>query len=82
MAAAAMKHKALNFAKLDKFERMNFRRWQKKMHVLLSSMRVVYVQTTPILDDGGDNPIVKQVRKRAKMLNLSKNYEIRWRPNI
>ncbi|GJU33765.1 hypothetical protein Tco_1182119 [Tanacetum coccineum] len=41
MAAAAMKHMALNFSKLDKFEGVDFRRWQKKMHFLLSSMSVV-----------------------------------------
>ncbi|GJY72867.1 zinc finger, CCHC-type containing protein [Tanacetum coccineum] len=52
MAAAAMKHMALKFAKLDKFEGVNFRRWQKKMHFLLSSMSVVYVLTTPMPEDG------------------------------
>ncbi|GJR67185.1 zinc finger, CCHC-type containing protein [Tanacetum coccineum] len=69
MAIAAMKHMASNFAKLDKFEEVDFRRWQKKMHFLLSSMSVVYVLTTPILDDGGDDPTVEQVRKRAKWDN-------------
>ncbi|GKA67029.1 zinc finger, CCHC-type containing protein [Tanacetum coccineum] len=53
--AAAMKHMASNFAKLDKFEGVNFRRWQKKMHFLLCSMSVVYVMTTPIPEDGGDD---------------------------
>ncbi|GKA93203.1 zinc finger, CCHC-type containing protein [Tanacetum coccineum] len=52
MAATAMKHMASNFAKLDKFKGVNFRRWQKKMHFLLSSMSVVYVLTTPIPEDG------------------------------
>ncbi|GJX67874.1 zinc finger, CCHC-type containing protein [Tanacetum coccineum] len=69
MDIAAMKHMASNFAKLDKFEGVNFRRWQKKMHFLLSSMRVVYVLTTPILEDGGDDSTVEQVRKRAKWDN-------------
>ncbi|GKE70169.1 hypothetical protein Tco_1528241 [Tanacetum coccineum] len=53
MAVAAMKLMASNFAKLDKFEGLDFRRWQKKMHFLLSGMTVVYVLTTPIPDDGG-----------------------------
>ncbi|GKD27236.1 zinc finger, CCHC-type containing protein, partial [Tanacetum coccineum] len=44
-------------------------RWQKKMHFLLSSMSVVYVLTTPMIEDGGDNPTVEQVRKRAKWDN-------------
>ncbi|GJS31749.1 zinc finger, CCHC-type containing protein [Tanacetum coccineum] len=66
MVALAMKHIDSNFVKLDKFEGVNFRRWQKKMHFLLSSMSVVYVLTTPIPDDGGDNLTMEQVRKRAK----------------
>ncbi|GJU95120.1 hypothetical protein Tco_1319876 [Tanacetum coccineum] len=81
MAAAAMKHMALNFAKIYKFEGVDFRRWQKNMHFLLFSMSVVYVLTTPIPEDGGDDATVEQIRKRAKMLNLPKNYEISWRPN-
>ncbi|GKD02576.1 zinc finger, CCHC-type containing protein [Tanacetum coccineum] len=69
MDVAAMKHIALNFAKLDKFEGVDFRRWQKKMHFLLSSMSVMYVLTTPILEDGGDDATVEQIRKRAKWDN-------------
>nr|GFA43625.1 zinc finger, CCHC-type [Tanacetum cinerariifolium] len=69
MAAAAMKYMALNFDKLDKFERVDFRIWKKKMHFLLSNMSVVYVLTIPIPEDGVDNPTVKQVRKRAKWDN-------------
>ncbi|GKB04637.1 zf-CCHC domain-containing protein [Tanacetum coccineum] len=38
MADAAMKHMASNFAKLDKFEVVDFRRWQKKMHFLLTTL--------------------------------------------
>ncbi|GJX84552.1 zinc finger, CCHC-type containing protein [Tanacetum coccineum] len=69
MATATMKHIASNFSKLDKFERVDFRRWQKKMHFLLSIMSVVYVLTTPMPEDGGDNPTMEQVRKRAKWDN-------------
>ncbi|GKD55099.1 hypothetical protein Tco_1288486 [Tanacetum coccineum] len=58
MAAAAMKLKALNFGKLDKFEGVNFIRWQKKMHFLLSNMSVVYVLTTSIPEDGGNDATV------------------------
>ncbi|GJY80777.1 zinc finger, CCHC-type containing protein [Tanacetum coccineum] len=39
------------------------------MHFLLSNMSVVYVLTTPILEDGDDDPTVKQIRKRAKWDN-------------
>nr|GEW38076.1 hypothetical protein [Tanacetum cinerariifolium] len=64
VAATAKKYIASNFAKLDKFKRVDFRRWQEAL--LLSSMSVVYVLTTPIFEDDGDNPMVKQIRKRAK----------------
>ncbi|GJW65201.1 zinc finger, CCHC-type containing protein [Tanacetum coccineum] len=67
--AAVMKHMASNFAKLEKFEGVDFKRWQKKMHFLLSGMSVVYVLTTPIPEDGGDNPTMEQVRMRAKWDN-------------
>nr|GEW18562.1 hypothetical protein [Tanacetum cinerariifolium] len=67
--AAAMKHMNSSFAKLEKFEGVDFRIWQKKMHFMLSSISVVYVLTTPIPEDGGENPTVEQVRKRAKWDN-------------
>nr|GFA05561.1 hypothetical protein [Tanacetum cinerariifolium] len=69
---AAMKHMASNFAKLDKFKRVDFRRWQKKMHFLLSSMSVMYVLTTLMPEDGGDNPTVEQVefRRWQKKMHL------------
>ncbi|GJR57767.1 hypothetical protein Tco_1499929 [Tanacetum coccineum] len=69
MAATAIKHMASNFAKLDKFEGMDFRRWQKKMHFLLSSMSVVYVLNTLIPEDDGDDATVEQIRKGAKWDN-------------
>nr|GEV14755.1 zinc finger, CCHC-type [Tanacetum cinerariifolium] len=39
--AATMKQVASNFTKLEKFKGVDFRRWQKKMHFLISSMSVV-----------------------------------------
>ncbi|GKG62938.1 hypothetical protein Tco_0636669, partial [Tanacetum coccineum] len=60
---------ASSFAKLEKFERVDFRRWQKKMHFMFSSMSVAYVLTTPMPEDGGENPTVEKVRKRAKWEN-------------
>nr|GEY44482.1 zinc finger, CCHC-type [Tanacetum cinerariifolium] len=66
---AAMKHIASNFGKLKKFEGVDFKRWQKKMHFLLSSMRVVYVLTTPMPEDVDDNPTMDQVRRRVKWDN-------------
>ncbi|GKD65321.1 hypothetical protein Tco_1307429 [Tanacetum coccineum] len=66
---AAMKHMASNFAKLEKFEGVDFRRWKKKMHFLLSSISLVYVLTALMPEDGGENPTIDQVRKRAKWDN-------------
>ncbi|GKF66095.1 hypothetical protein Tco_0192612, partial [Tanacetum coccineum] len=63
--AAAMKHMALSFAKLDKFEGMDFRTWQKKMHLFLSSMSVLYLLTNTIPKDG-DNATVEQIRKEGQ----------------
>ncbi|GJR35592.1 hypothetical protein Tco_1211276 [Tanacetum coccineum] len=68
MVVASMKHITSNFAKLNKFEGVDFRRWQKKMHFLLSSMSVVYVLTTPIPKDG-ENATVDQIRRRNKWDN-------------
>ncbi|GKD68141.1 zinc finger, CCHC-type containing protein, partial [Tanacetum coccineum] len=68
MAADAIKHMASNFTKLDKFEGVDFRRWQKKIHFLLSSMSVVYVLTTLIPEDGGDNPTMEQDSLEAKYM--------------
>ncbi|GKF04563.1 hypothetical protein Tco_0035231 [Tanacetum coccineum] len=82
MAVASMKHMASNFAKFDTFEGVDIRKWQKKMHFLLSNMSVVYVLNTPMPEDGGDNPTVEQVKKRAKWDNDDYNYGIPWRPNI
>ncbi|GJZ80558.1 zinc finger, CCHC-type containing protein [Tanacetum coccineum] len=44
-------------------------------------MNVMYVLTTLIPEDG-ENATIEQLRRRNKMLNLLKNYEIPWRPNI
>nr|GFD09206.1 zinc finger, CCHC-type [Tanacetum cinerariifolium] len=68
MAGNTMKDMATNFRKLDKFEGHDFRRWQKKMHFLLTTLKVVYVLTTPmpkLLEDA----TVKAIRIRAKWEN-------------
>ncbi|GJR69566.1 zinc finger, CCHC-type containing protein [Tanacetum coccineum] len=66
--ATVMKHMVANFSKLNKFEGVDFRRWQKKMHFLLSTMSVVYVLNTPIPDDGDDGT-VEQIKRRNKWEN-------------
>lgn len=65
-----MKHMSANFSKQDKFERMDFRRCQKKMQFFLLSMSVVYVLSTPIPKDGGDDATVEQIRHRKTWENV------------
>ena len=56
------------FAKLDKFEGQDFRRWQKKMHFLLTTLNVVYVLSTPMPVFMEDETL-DQTRKRSKWEN-------------
>ncbi|GJV04033.1 hypothetical protein Tco_1337602 [Tanacetum coccineum] len=76
MAAAAMKHMASNFAKLDKFKGVDFRRWQKKMHFLLSSKSVVYVLTTSMPDDVPKPPFLLAILTNFNTKNRSGGKEI------
>nr|GEW51090.1 zinc finger, CCHC-type [Tanacetum cinerariifolium] len=64
---ATIKHMETNFSKLDKFEEMNVRRWQKKMY-FLTSMSVVYVLSIPIADNG-DDATMKQMMRISKWEN-------------
>nr|GEV57295.1 zinc finger, CCHC-type [Tanacetum cinerariifolium] len=57
-----------NFEKLDKFEGHDFRRWQKKMHFLLTTLKVVYVLTTP-MPKLVEDVTVEAIRIRAKWEN-------------
>nr|GEW71489.1 zinc finger, CCHC-type [Tanacetum cinerariifolium] len=53
---------------LDKFKGHDFRRWQKKMHFLLTMLKVVYVLTTPmpeLLEDA----TIEAIRIREKWEN-------------
>ncbi|GJV79304.1 zinc finger, CCHC-type containing protein [Tanacetum coccineum] len=72
---AAMKQMVSNFSKLDKFEWVKFKRWQKKMHFLLFSMSVVYVLTTPIPEDG-ENATMEQIRKRVNHLRIEESLRV------
>ena len=44
---ATLREMASNFQKLDKFEGVRFRQWQKKMHFFLTTLKVVYVINIP-----------------------------------
>nr|GEU94121.1 zinc finger, CCHC-type [Tanacetum cinerariifolium] len=68
MARNTVKEMTNNFGKLDKFEGHDFRRWQKKMHFLLTTLKVVYVLTTP-MPELMENDTVKAIRRRAKWEN-------------
>ncbi|GJX29440.1 zinc finger, CCHC-type containing protein [Tanacetum coccineum] len=56
------------FEKLNKFEGNDFRRWQKKMHFLLTTLKVAYVLSTPMLEFV-ENETQEQIRKRCKWEN-------------
>ncbi|GKB43306.1 zinc finger, CCHC-type containing protein [Tanacetum coccineum] len=66
--AAVMKHMVANFSKLDKFEWVDFKRWQKNMHFILSTMSVVYVLTTQMVEYR-ENATVEQIWKMIKWDN-------------
>ncbi|GJW28359.1 zinc finger, CCHC-type containing protein [Tanacetum coccineum] len=68
MARNTVKEITTNFRKLDKFERHDFRRWQKKMHFLLTTLKVVYVLTTPMPELMEDDTL-EAIRRRAKWEN-------------
>jgi len=44
---ATLRETTSNFQKLNKFEGLEFSRWQKKMHFLLTALKVMYVLNTP-----------------------------------
>ncbi|GJV93957.1 zinc finger, CCHC-type containing protein [Tanacetum coccineum] len=68
MAGNMVKDMTTNFRKLDKFEGHDFRRWQKKMHFLLTTLKVVYVLTT-LMPELLEDATVEAIRIRAKWEN-------------
>ena len=64
----SVKDMTSKFDKLVKFEGQDFRRWQKKMHFLLTTLKVVYVLSTPT-PERNDNETLEQTRKRMKWEN-------------
>ncbi|GKB88169.1 hypothetical protein Tco_0960441, partial [Tanacetum coccineum] len=56
------------FDKLAKFEGQDFCRWQKKMHFLLTTLKVVYVLSTPS-PEWSENKTLETTRKRMKWEN-------------
>ncbi|GKC80799.1 hypothetical protein Tco_1131573 [Tanacetum coccineum] len=72
MAGNTVKEMTTNFRKLDKFEGHGFRRWHKKMHFLLTPLKVVYVLTTPMLELMEDSTL-EAIRIRAKSCRINLN---------
>ena len=62
---ANIKELTSNFTKLDKFVGVDFRRWQKKMMILLTTLNVAYVISTPKPEEM-ENETLNQSRKRGK----------------
>nr|GEU59869.1 zinc finger, CCHC-type [Tanacetum cinerariifolium] len=64
----SVKEMTSKFDKLAKFEGQDFRRWQKKMHFLLTTLKVVYVLSTPS-PEWSENENMETTRKRMKWEN-------------
>jgi len=57
-----------NFKKLDKFKGVSFRHWQKKIHFLLTTLKVVYELNTPYPMEI-ENETLEQTHRRLKFEN-------------
>nr|GEV19870.1 zinc finger, CCHC-type [Tanacetum cinerariifolium] len=68
MVGNTVKDMTTNFGKLDKLEGHDFRQWQKKMHFLLTTLKVIYVLTTPMPELLKD-ATVEAIRIRVKWEN-------------
>nr|GEU50514.1 zinc finger, CCHC-type [Tanacetum cinerariifolium] len=68
MAGNTVKDITMNFGKLEKFEGHDFRQWQKKLHFLLTTLKVVYVLITP-MPKLVEDATVETIRIRAKWEN-------------
>ncbi|GKF12143.1 hypothetical protein Tco_0050069 [Tanacetum coccineum] len=64
----SVKDMTSKFDKLEKFEGQDFRRWQKKMHFFLTTLKVVYVLITPS-PVWSENKTLEATRKRMKWEN-------------
>ncbi|KAH1038915.1 hypothetical protein J1N35_040658 [Gossypium stocksii] len=66
--SGTLRELASNFVKLDQFDGGNFRRWQKKMNFLLSTLKIAYVLDTPRLEEN-ENESIAATRERQKWDN-------------
>nr|KAJ0197979.1 hypothetical protein LSAT_V11C700346810 [Lactuca sativa] len=67
----SVKEMTSKFEKLNKFEGQDFRRWQKKMKFLLTTLKVVYVLSTPmpVLTESVEDEPLEATRRRSKWEN-------------
>ncbi|XP_052622725.1 uncharacterized protein LOC128128009 [Lactuca sativa] len=67
----SVKDMTSKFDKLNKFEGQDFRRWQKKMHFLLTTLKAVYVLSTPmpVLPESVEDEPLEETRRRSKWEN-------------
>nr|KAJ0199050.1 hypothetical protein LSAT_V11C600338430 [Lactuca sativa] len=67
----SVKDMTRKFDKLNKFEGQDFLRWQKKMHFLLTTLKVVYVLSTPmpVLPESVEDEPLEATRRRSKWEN-------------
>ena len=63
--AQSLQQMTQNFMKLERFDGGNFRRWQKKMHFLLTTLNVAYVLKT-LYPKEQENETLAQTRERTK----------------
>nr|GEY16102.1 zinc finger, CCHC-type [Tanacetum cinerariifolium] len=64
----SVKDMTTKFDKLVKFEGQDFRRWQKKIHFLLTTLKLVYVLSTPS-PEWHEDETLETTRKRMKWEN-------------
>nr|KAJ0226448.1 hypothetical protein LSAT_V11C100026870 [Lactuca sativa] len=67
----SVKDMTSKFDKLNKFKGQDFLRWQKKMHFLLTTLKVVYVLSTPmpVLPESVEDEPLEATRRRSKWEN-------------
>nr|KAJ0200496.1 hypothetical protein LSAT_V11C600308410 [Lactuca sativa] len=67
----SVKEMTSKFEKLNKFEGQDFHRWQKKMKFLLTTLKVVYVLSTPmlVLPESVEDEPLEATRRRSKWEN-------------
>ncbi|GJV48851.1 hypothetical protein Tco_1439063 [Tanacetum coccineum] len=63
-----VKDMSAKFRKLDKFKGSDCRRWQKKIHFLLTTLKVVYVLSTH-MPEFVEVKMLDQTRRRCKWEN-------------